>query len=248
MDEPVEVVVEPPKEPAIIEVAESKQPEPAVESKEENNLELIEEKPAKRPRANSRTRKPAAAAVTKNSRNKKITVDDQKEKEDDVKSKLDPKILEPEIVPEKRKKSAECLAGKVYVFGEDLSGELGQSKTSFVKQKPCHVPGIADPVVSIAAGAMHTLCVTDKGEVYSWGCNDELALGRETSPDADPPLEAQATLVPLPEKIAKISAGDSHSAALSDTGAVYCWGNFKVTLFILTVSLFTSLLQLLLLL
>jgi len=34
--------------------------------------------------------------------------------------------------------------------------------------------------------------------------------------------------VELPEKIVMVSAGDSHTAALSETGRVYIWGTFRV--------------------
>jgi regulator of chromosome condensation len=36
------------------------------------------------------------------------------------------------------------------------------------------------PVVAICAGGMHSLCLTKDGVVYSFGCNDNGALGRLT--------------------------------------------------------------------
>ena len=32
---------------------------------------------------------------------------------------------------------------------------------------------------------MHTIALTKGGEVFSWGCNDEGGLGRETPEDED---------------------------------------------------------------
>ncbi len=40
--------------------------------------------------------------------------------------------------------------------------------------------------VQIVAGGMHTVCVTNDGRVFSFGCNDEGALGR---PSSDVPPE-----------------------------------------------------------
>lgn len=57
-------------------------------------------------------------------------------------------------------------------------------------------------------------------KVYTFGCNDEFALGRDDDGDIEK--------VVLPEKIVQISAGDSHTAALSETGIVYAWGTFRV--------------------
>eukprot|EP00474_Spongospora_subterranea_P011248 CRZ11706.1 hypothetical protein [Spongospora subterranea] len=35
-----------------------------------------------------------------------------------------------------------------------------------------------DRIVSISCGGIHNIAVTDNGEVWTWGCNDEKALGR----------------------------------------------------------------------
>ena len=37
----------------------------------------------------------------------------------------------------------------------------------------------ARSIVSIICGGMHTVALTNTGIVYTWGCNDEGALGRE---------------------------------------------------------------------
>ena len=39
------------------------------------------------------------------------------------------------------------------------------------------------PVVAITAGGMHSLALTKEGVVYSFGCNDDGALGRPTDDD-----------------------------------------------------------------
>jgi regulator of chromosome condensation len=50
--------------------------------------------------------------------------------------------------------------------------------------KPKVVTALIDfPVISIAAGGVHTLCLTKDGDVFSFGCNDEGALGRLTEDD-----------------------------------------------------------------
>ena len=67
---------------------------------------------------------------------------------------------------------------------------------------------------------MHSATLSSDGSVYTFGCNDEFALGREDDEDIDK--------VELPEKMIEITAGDSHTAALSETGIVYAWGTFRV--------------------
>ena len=63
--------------------------------------------------------------------------------------------------------------------------------------------------------------------MYTWGCNDEGALGRKT-PDEDDCMEPGK--VEFEEEIVQISAGDSHTAAVTKTGRVYAWGAFRVSI------------------
>lgn len=80
----------------------------------------------------------------------------------------------------------------------------------------------------IAAGSMHVLGVTEDGKLMSWGCNDEGALGRDTSVEDS---ETRPGVVQIPEEedaeIYSISAGGSHSAILLSNGNVYSWGTFR---------------------
>ncbi|KOB76238.1 Bj1 protein [Operophtera brumata] len=60
--------------------------------------------------------------------------------------------------------------------------------------------------------------------VWTYGCNDEGALGRNTASDTD---EGAPGRVTLPRKAVAVTAGDSHSAALLENGDVYAWGSFR---------------------
>lgn len=51
-------------------------------------------------------------------------------------------------------------------------------------------------------------------------------MGRDTSEEGSETLPAKVTLA---DKIVQISAGDSHTAALTDDGRVIAWGNFRVS-------------------
>ena len=62
-------------------------------------------------------------------------------------------------------------------------------------------------------------------QVYTFGCNDEGGLGRATEEESEPGK------VDLPAKIVQVSAGDSHTAALSEEGKIYIWGTFRVSLY-----------------
>lgn len=79
-------------------------------------------------------------------------------------------------------------------------------------------------VVEISAGGMHSLYLTADGEVWSFGCNDEGALGRDTSKEGS---EFTAHKVDLPKDCIRITAGDSHSAFLLSDGRVFACGSFR---------------------
>ena len=61
-------------------------------------------------------------------------------------------------------------------------------------------------------------------QVFTWGCNDEGALGRVVDDEYSP-----GQVNDLTSKIIQVSAGDSHTAALDDQGCVHCWGVFRVS-------------------
>lgn len=80
--------------------------------------------------------------------------------------------------------------------------------------------------MQVVCGGMHTLALEADGTVWSFGVNDDLALGREAEEEED---AAEPGKVKIPGKVVQqISAGDSHSAALTTDGVVYAWGTFKV--------------------
>lgn len=68
------------------------------------------------------------------------------------------------------------------------------------------------------------LYLTEDGEVWSFGCNDEGALGRDTSEEGS---EYEARKVNLPNACIRITAGDSHSAFLLNDGRVFACGSFR---------------------
>lgn len=115
------------------------------------------------------------------------------------------------------------LSGNVLACGQGEMGQLGMGEDVMEKTRPAIVEGLSD-VVQISAGGMHNLCLTRHGTVYSFGCNDEGALGRDTSQEGS---EFEPKLIELPGLCVKISAGDSHSACLLNDGRVYAWGSFR---------------------
>lgn len=97
----------------------------------------------------------------------------------------------------------------------------GEAKAAFEA-----LPATLQPPIKICkllCGGMHTVALSSVGIPYSWGCNDDKALGR------DGPEEK---ILPVPLKIAVdgISVGDSHSIFYStkDSVAFMC-GLYRVS-------------------
>ncbi|KAH8415529.1 hypothetical protein KR222_002458, partial [Zaprionus bogoriensis] len=115
------------------------------------------------------------------------------------------------------------VIGNVLVCGAGDTGQLGLGVDVLERKRPALVDNIPNPV-DVCAGGMHCLVLTDTGDVYSFGCNDEGALGRDTSEEG---TETEPARIELPGKALCISAGDSHSACLLEDGRVYAWGSFR---------------------
>lgn len=81
--------------------------------------------------------------------------------------------------------------------------------------------GPLNKVYQVTCGGMHTLVLTTMGKIFSWGNNDDGALGREGS-------EKRAEMVNIPE-MTNITAGDSFSIAYNtELNVAYQWGVFRV--------------------
>ncbi|XP_071757739.1 regulator of chromosome condensation [Centroberyx gerrardi] len=114
-------------------------------------------------------------------------------------------------------------AGQVLVLGQGDVGQLGLGEDIIERKKPALVT-LPEGIVQVIAGGMHTVCLSDTGSVYTFGCNDEGALGRDTSGECSEMVPGK---VVLESKVVQVSAGDSHTAALTDDGTVYLWGSFR---------------------
>eukprot|EP00039_Didymoeca_costata_P005135 m.78774 g.78774 ORF g.78774 m.78774 type:complete len:467 (+) comp12689_c0_seq3:168-1568(+) len=129
----------------------------------------------------------------------------------------------------KSKETGSCLT-----WGQNSCGQLGFTFEVDQIKRPRKVQkgSLETRVISAVAGGMHTAAVTADGKVLTFGCNDDFALGRicvET--DEVPKDEAEATpgFVEGLEKVCvqALSAGDSHTFALTDDGCVYGTGVFR---------------------
>ncbi|KAG2460588.1 RCC1 protein, partial [Polypterus senegalus] len=126
-------------------------------------------------------------------------------------------------VHEQSKIYTRTLPGQVLTLGQGDVGQLGLGVDVLERKKPALV-SLPEEIVQAEAGGMHTVCLGKSGTIYTFGCNDEGALGRDTNEEGSEMVPAK---VELNEKIIQVSAGDSHTAALTEDGRVYIWGSFR---------------------
>jgi len=113
--------------------------------------------------------------------------------------------------------------GHVLTLGQGDTGQLGLGEDIMERSRPALVKAVEE-AVEVVAGGMHTVVLDSQGQVWTFGCNDEGSLGRLVEEEEECFLPAK---VSLPEKVVQISAGDSHSAALTESGLVWIWGTFR---------------------
>jgi len=126
--------------------------------------------------------------------------------------------------------------GSAYCWGDNDDGQLGVGTTTG-PETPCPSPvepfrGVGNcstvpvPVTGglrfsqISAGGQHTCAITTTGTAYCWGANWSSQLGNGST----------GSIIPTPVAVSggltfvSVSAGGSHSCAITPTGVAYCWG------------------------
>lgn len=212
----------------------------------------VKKEPAEKPRNTKAATATATTTTTTASKKRKADLVEEKPREQKKARVTKPHAPKPKVVINEAPKTRL----NVYVCGEGSSGELGLGTAKNVidvKRPRLNQLLAADKVgvVQIAVGGMHCVALTHDNKIFTWGVNDQGALGRDTaweggykdiednsdSDDDDDsglnPLESTPTAIPasaFPEGTAfvEVAAADSSSFALTDDGQVYGWGTFRV--------------------
>lgn len=113
--------------------------------------------------------------------------------------------------------------GNVFTCGMGGSGQLGLG-TRTMERVPRPVRGalVGRRVVSVAAGAAHTVVATVEGEVYAWGAGDRGQLGLGHHRGEREPCRVLGDLEG--SLVVQVCAGGNASAAVSSSGRLFLWG------------------------
>lgn len=128
--------------------------------------------------------------------------------------------------------------GRVFGWGESRFGQLLQGQdngdgTFDVDQADVLAPAeltdfLPDGVIEVKGGARWFMALTEDGDVYAWGPNDEGPTG---GLDGDPAAEGDANFYPTlvaeldDETVVELHTGPNSIIAVTDTGEIYTWGS-----------------------
>ncbi|XP_016052509.1 PREDICTED: X-linked retinitis pigmentosa GTPase regulator isoform X2 [Miniopterus natalensis] len=111
---------------------------------------------------------------------------------------------------------------KLYMFGSNNWGQLGLGSKSAVCKPTCVKALKPEKVKLVACGRNHTLVSTEGGKVYAVGGNNEGQLGLGDAEDRN--TFHLIEFFTSQYQLKQLSAGSNTSAALTDDGKLFMWG------------------------
>jgi len=111
--------------------------------------------------------------------------------------------------------------GTLWCWGNNFDGELGIGTVFNVQAVPMEVTTLGNTVTAVGTMSGHT-CAFAGGKTYCWGENSNGQLGFDLGDGIDYPLPQEATA--LTDTMVSFVGSSGHTCALTDQGAVWCWG------------------------
>ncbi|XP_058042572.1 X-linked retinitis pigmentosa GTPase regulator isoform X5 [Ahaetulla prasina] len=113
--------------------------------------------------------------------------------------------------------------GKLYMFGSNNWGQLGLGTKNTVSKPTCVKVLKPEKVKLAACGRNHTLIYTEKGNLYATGGNSEGQLGLGGTEERS--AFHLVSYFTSQHKIKQLAAGSYTSAALTEDGQLFMWGD-----------------------
>ncbi|XP_059824223.1 X-linked retinitis pigmentosa GTPase regulator-like isoform X1 [Hypanus sabinus] len=113
--------------------------------------------------------------------------------------------------------------GKLYVFGSNNWGQLGLGTKNIVNKPTCVKALKLERVKLAACGRSHTLVWTEQGNIYAAGDNSEGQLGLGNNEERT--VFQRLEYFKDKQKIKQLAAGSNISAALTEDGNLFMWGD-----------------------
>ena len=132
-----------------------------------------------------------------------------------------------------------CIVGstgsdnKVYCWGDDSSGQLGQNSNTAIgdDEELSAISavdfGLDDTVKAVTAGEQHTCAILSNDQLVCWGDNTSGQLGRNSVTSvAGAPGGTGVNIAHTTDTVSRVSLGEAHTCVVASVnGTVECWGN-----------------------
>jgi|EP00942_MAST-04A_sp_MAST-4A-sp1_P001101 alpha-tubulin suppressor-like RCC1 family protein len=118
---------------------------------------------------------------------------------------------------------------RVYVWGDHKNGKLGYygEETEGFTPSKIHVLDSLQ-VSGISCGAEHSVAVNNDGKVMTWGLGEKFRLGHGEEESEGSPRLVEGL---QHEHVISVTCGEQYTAALTESGDVYTWGDDSGRLF-----------------
>ena len=107
-----------------------------------------------------------------------------------------------------------------FLWGKNQFGQLGFGYESLGKENPTKINIDNVTWTQIACGDSHTVAISTKGEVFTWGHGSHDELGHGDDIDRNVPTKVEGL---SGEVVVKVACGDCHTSALTAGGKVFTW-------------------------
>ena len=112
--------------------------------------------------------------------------------------------------------------GKVYAWGANTYGQLGQNNTTSTSYAKAVLgtdgQSYLTNIVDISTGAFGSVALDKNGYVYVWGNGTNGEMGNSTTTSSNLPIKTTI------ENAIQVSIGSGHVGALTSDGIVWAWG------------------------
>ncbi|CAJ0961629.1 unnamed protein product, partial [Mesorhabditis belari] len=110
--------------------------------------------------------------------------------------------------------------GKMWSVGHNGFGQIGRGRVGEGSLTIYPVEySIGSPIIEVACGREHSVCVTDDGRVFSWGNNISGQLGLNDKGTVEKPKRVEFNT-----QICQVACGPDHTIFLAQNGNVYVCG------------------------
>jgi alpha-tubulin suppressor-like RCC1 family protein len=111
--------------------------------------------------------------------------------------------------------------GKIYCWGDNEHGQLGNNSTGDYNPMPVQESTAATDWVRVSAGYTHTCAIKTNGTLFCWGYNGVGALGNNSIKDSLVPAQESTSA----SDWSRLSAGRQYTCAIKTNGTLFCWGD-----------------------